>query len=555
MHISPGGARLNTHLLGSHPVIGHFIERLNLHSIVRSCVGTGREPVIDHGEALAVLVHNILDSPAPLYRIAAWADPIAPQAFAFTPDQKASLNDDRIARMLDALVSERGRGIWFRLALRIIKQFKIATARMHHDTTTITFHGQYQPSVSAPRIAHGHNKDHRPDLKQLVFGLTVSADGAVPIHHQVLSGNRSDDTVHRANLEDLRQILGRGDFVYVADGKLASSANLREIARNHGKFVTVLPRTRTEDKKFRQKLREEGVRWKRIWAVPNKRRESEPPDVYYGCSQGPQRTSDGFRIVWIRSSAKAENDEAARLKRLDQARADLLLLSPRLNRRQLRSRRQIRQAVRDILRRTEMEPFLGVELHRQTREEVRRLKRGRPKASDPVRVVRKSAWSLRVKVDDAALSAECRADGVFPLGTNLDKASKRQVLEIYKYQPYVEKRFSQLKTDLQVAPVYLKKPLRCAGLVHAYYVALAVAALIERAVRQGMAREKIEDLPLLPEGRPTATPTCPRIMEAFGSVRWHEFRRGEELVRFPIELTPMQKLLLRLLEVPRELYS
>lgn len=555
MHISPGGARLKTHLLGPHPVIRHFIERLNLHSIVRSCVGTGREPVIDHGEALAALVHNILDSPAPLYRIAAWADPLAPQAFAFTADQKASLNDDRIARMLDALVSERGRGIWFRLALRIIKQFRIATARMHHDTTTVTFHGQYQGSAAAPRIAHGHNKDHRPDLKQLVFGLTVSADGAVPVHHQVLSGNRSDDTVHRANLEDLRQILGRSDFIYVADGKLASSTNLREIARNHGKFVTVLPRTRTEDKKFRQKLREEGVRWKRILAIPNKRRENEPPDVFFGCSEGPQRTSDGFRIVWIRSSAKADNDEAARLKRLDQARAELLLLSPRLNRRQLRSRRQIRQAVRDILRRTEMEPFLGVELHRQMREEVRRLKRGRPKASDPVRVVRKPAWSLRVKVDDAALRAERRVDGVFPLGTNLDKASKRHVLEIYKYQPYVEKRFSQLKTDLEVAPVYLKKPLRCAGLAHAYYVALAVAALIERAVRQAMAREKIEDLPLLPEGRPTATPTCPRILEAFNSVSWHEFRRGEELVRFPIELTALQKQLLRLLEVPRELYA
>jgi len=555
MHISPGGARLKTALLGPHPIIRHFIERLNLHAIVRSAVGSGREPVIDHGEALAALVHNVLESPAPLYRIAAWAEPVAPQAFAFTPDQKASLNDDRIARMLDALVSERGSGIWFRLALRIIKQFKIATARMHHDTTTVTFHGQYRGSVIAPKIVHGHNKDHRPDLKQLVFGLTVSADGAVPIHHQVVSGNRTDDTVHRANLEDLRQILGRSDFVYVADGKLASSANLREIARHHGKFVTVLPRTRAEDKKFRQRLREEGVRWKRIWAIPNKRRENEPPDVFYGCSEEPQRTSDGFRIIWVRSSAKAEHDEALRLKRLDQARAELLLLSPRLNRRQLRSRRQIRQAVRDIVRRAEMEPFLSVELHRQMREEVRRLKRGRPKASDPVRIVRKPAWSFKVKVDDAALRAERRVDGVFPLGTNLDKASKRQVLEIYKYQPYVEKRFSQLKTDLEVAPVYLKKPLRCAGLVHAYYVALAVAALIERAVRQGMAREKIEDLPLFPEGRPTATPTCPRILEAFRSVSWHEFRRGEEIVRFPIELTPLQKLLLKLLEVPRELYA
>lgn len=554
MHTSQGPASLKTDLLGPHPIIRHFIERLNLHAIVRSAVGSGREPIIDHGEALAALVHNILDSPSPLYRIAGWAEPIAPQSFAFTPDQKAALNDDRIARMLDALVSERGRGIWFRLALRIIKQFKIATARLHQDTTTVTLHGQYKGSVSAPRIAHGHNKDHRPDLKQLVFGLTVSADGAVPIHHQVLSGNRTDDTVHRANLEDLRQIIGRSDFIYVADGKLASSSNLREIANHHGKFVTVLPRTRTEDKRFRQKLRQEGIRWKQIWSVANKRREDAPPDVFYSCA-GPHHTSDGFRIIWVRSSAKADHDEAIRSRRLEEARAELLLLSPRLNRRQLRSASQIRQAVRDILRRSEMEPFLRVELHRQMREEVRRLKRGRPKASDPVRVVRKPVWSLRVKVDDAALRAEQRVDGVFPLGTNMDKASKRRVLEIYKYQPYVEKRFSQLKTDLEVAPVYLKKPLRCAGLVHAYYVALVVAALIERAVRQGMAREKIEDLPLLPEGRPTAAPTCPRILEAFRAVSWHEFRRGEDMVRFPIELTALQKQLLNLLEVPTELYA
>jgi transposase len=59
----------------------------------------------------------------------------------------------------------RERGIWFALALRIIRQFKVATARMHQDTTTVTFHVSYEPSVGEPRITHGHNKDHRPDLK------------------------------------------------------------------------------------------------------------------------------------------------------------------------------------------------------------------------------------------------------------------------------------------------------------------------------------------------------------------------------------------------------
>src|SRR5579863_5188983 len=136
MHTSQG-FRHQTHLLGPHPIIRHFIERLNIQEVVRSCVGYGRSSSINQGEALAVLVHNILDSPAPLYRIAVWAEPLDPRSLGFTKEQKAVLNDDRIARMLDALVSERGRAIWFRLALRIIKQFKIDTARLHHDTTSV----------------------------------------------------------------------------------------------------------------------------------------------------------------------------------------------------------------------------------------------------------------------------------------------------------------------------------------------------------------------------------------------------------------------------------
>lgn len=553
MHISQGAAELDTHLLGAHPVIAHFIERLNLHDIVCSHVGTGRERAIDHGEALSALVHNILESPMPLYRIAQWAEPLAPQSFGFTPDQKEALNDDRIARMLDALVSERGRGIWFALALRIIKEFKVATRRMHQDTTTVTFHGGYEGSVREPRITHGHNKDHRPDLKQLVFGLTVSSDGAVPIHHQVLSGNRTDDRAHSSNLEGLRRILGRSDFVYVADGKLATRSNLTEISRHGGRFVTVLPRTRGEDKRFRLQLRKQAIRWKWILTIPNRRRQDEPPDLFYS-RPGQDRTAEGFRLLWVRSSAKAARDEAARERKLNQTMTELSLLAEGLKRRR-RSRRKVGQAVDTILEAAGMKPFVRVRLAHRIQQEFKRLKPGRPCANDPVRVVRRKIWNLKIERDKKALQAERRTDGVFPITTNLDKAPKKEILSIYKYQPYVEKRFSQIKTDMEVAPVYLKKPLRCAGLVHAYFVALAVASLIERSVRQGMKREGIKSLPLFPEGRPTPTPTCPRILEAFRAVSWHEFKRSEETLCFPVKLNALQKQLLELLEVPRELYS
>ena len=102
MHTSQGPASLTTHLLGPHPVVAHFIQRLHLPAIVHQTVGHGRELILDHGTTLAVLIHNILDSPAPLYRIAEWASPIAPQALSLTPEQKQSLQDDR--RFLERLL-------------------------------------------------------------------------------------------------------------------------------------------------------------------------------------------------------------------------------------------------------------------------------------------------------------------------------------------------------------------------------------------------------------------------------------------------------------------
>jgi transposase len=549
-----GTARIATHLLGPHPVIGYFLERMNLESILRGALGGARQGVLDHARTLTVLVHNLLVSPGPLYRITEWAAPWEPQVLGLSVGQKTALNDDRVARALDALVSERARGIWFRLALRIIKQFEIATDRVHFDTTTVTFHGKYETSVAEPRITHGHNKDHRPDLKQLLFGLSVSSDGAVPLHHQVHSGNRTDDSVHQGNFEDLRRILGRDDFTYVADSKLCTADNLKHLTGYGGTFVTVMPRTWGEDKRFRQTLRDGPVRWKEILRIPNRRRKDDPPDVFSSCV-GLPRTESGYRLVWVHSSQKAEEDRFYREGQLRRADAELGDLRLKLNRRRLRAARAIKHAVREILERLGVERFMEVKLKERTQLIPRRLKRGRPAADDPVRMQKRKTWTLGIRRNAKELTREKRTDGVFPLITNLEKRSKREILLIYKYQPYIEKRFSGLKTELEIAPVYLKKPARVAALVHAYFFALVAASLIEREVRRGMTRAKIEALPLLPEGRPTKTPTCPRILEALNAVGWQEFTRGEEVIAFPIDLTPLQKEVLRLLRVPPEIYK
>jgi len=557
VHTRRGSAELQIHHIGPLPILRHFLDRMAFSRIVGSCLDTGRESP-NHAQTLGVLVQNILLSPSPLYRIAEWAAPFSAAALGLTPAEKGSINDDRVARTLDALVSVSARSLFFRLALHVIKQFEIDTGRIHHDTTTVTFHGQYATSLAEPRLAHGINKDHRPDLKQLVFGLNVSADGAVPLLHEVHSGNRTDDTIHCSNVDYLRQLLGRDDFIYVADCKLATRKNLQHIDSYGGKFVSVLPRTRSEDQLFRRRL-QEGLhaRWRRFLVVENKRRQSDPPDAYSTTSVGPQKTDEGYRLVWCRSSQKAEHDTEAREALLQRTEAELFDLASRANTRSLRNRPSILQRAKAILRKLQCKPFFELKVRTEIRIETRHLRRGRPGKNDPVREIRQRIFRLEYQRVKEAIRAESRTDGVFPLVTNLAPrhVSKKELLLIYKYQPYIEKRHSLLKTELEVAPVYLKKPRRAAGLVHAAFLAMMLDALIERALRKGMARERLKSLPILPEGRPSKTPTTARLLEMFSGVCWYEFERKEENVIFPIKLTPLQSELIELLEVDPATYA
>jgi transposase len=554
-----GRATLHVHRVGALPILRHFLDRMTFSRIVGSHLGTLRGHMLDHAQTLSVLIQNYLLSPAPLYRMAEWAAPFSPSALGLSAEEKAAINDDRVARSLDALVSVRAGNIFFLLALNIIKKFEIETRRIHHDTTTVTLRGSYLSSISEPRITYGINKDHRPDLKQLVFGVNVTADGAVPVSHQVFSGNRTDDTIHRSNLEQLRELLRRDDFIYVADCKLATRKNLHYIESYGGRFVTVLPRSRAEDRDFRNQLRQGlRARWRRFHVQENKRRKSDPPEVYWTTTAGPNQTTEGYRLIWCRSSVKAAIDANVRNDNLERAEAQLFELSTRLNHRALRTRPAITKQVKAILRSSECEPFLSVKVRSEIRIQSRHLRRGRPKKNDHERVeVRSPLYRLDIQHNKEALRNESRTDGMFPIVTNLEprRAPKKEVLLIYKYQPYVEKRHALLKTELETAPVYLKKPHRVVGLLHAVFLAMMVDALIEHTLRQGMRRQGLESLPILPEGRESKTPTTARLLEMFSDVCWYEFEREGETVTFPIKFSALQKQLLQLLDVDPSVYS
>jgi len=299
------------------------------------------------------------------------------------------------------------------------------------------------------------------------------------------------------------------------------------------------------------------VRWRRFAVIENKRRKNDPPNIYWTTADGPCETVEGYRVVWCKSSQKADLDARVRETALQKAEAELFSLGTRLNRGHLRDRAAINKEIKKILQRFKCRRFLNVSISTHVLIQTKRLRPGRPKKGDPVQKLRSHIFQLSVQRDKNTLRAEARTDGVFPLVTNLvqREASKKDVLFIYKYQPYVEKRHALFKSELGIAPVYLKKPHRAAGLIHATFLAMTLDALIERTMRQGMKRLGIESIPILPEDRPTKTPTTARLLEMFSGVSWYEFERGGEIVTFPIQLSKLQNMLLRILDIDPSAYA
>jgi len=559
MHTQKGVKKdsvLNKFEMGAHPIIEHFIKKMRIRDIISSYVPRDKRLRLDDGDVLALLIHNILTTPQPLYEMEDWLGPLDADALGLMPQETCYIQDDRIGKSLARFYEARHKDVFFRLALRIIKVFELDCSRIHHDTTTVTFAGKYPGWSAQERLTHGHNKDHRPDLKQLVLGLSVTADGAVPISHQIYDGNQTDDRLHPANHRALQKLLNRVDFIYVADGKLATEENLRKISEWRGFFVSVMPRTWKEDEQFRKRVRRGQIQWKHVLSRRNNRRPDSKRDRYY-VAEGEYQTSQGYRLHWIRSTQKAELDAETRTRRMQRVLAALRRVQSKLNTYQLKQRKQIVQCVENILREEQCQDLITYDI--QATREYKRVyeRKGRPTKDTPYRLVWNNVYSLSFAVDAEAVKAEESTDGVFPLLTNLDPETHpaKKVLEIYKFQPFLEKRHSQLKTYQEIAPVYLKNADRVVAFLHVHVMALMVSALIERTLRLAMRKNTIRSLPIYPEQRPCTSPTMFDIVRLFRDVERYEVTVGDDVTIFPARLTKLQKQVLELLEVPVAAYQ
>ena len=202
---------------------------------------------------------------------------------------------------------------------------------------------------------------------------------------------------------------------------------------------------------------------------------------------------------------------------------------------------------------------LYVKVKRVTREEpiFKQAKRGRPGPDTAYKKITKRRYDIEWVTDEDAIAYDHKSDGMYPLMTNDRTLSPAEVLQAHKGQPMIEKRFEQVKTVHEIAPVFLKDEGRIEALFTLYFLALMVQALIERELRLAMARESIDELPLYPEQRQCTHPTTEQVLRLFSLTQRHRLadQGGLTIQIFNAELTSLQVQILALLGVPTESFQ
>jgi transposase len=204
------------------PLVLGVLRRLEVATVVDDLIPVHSAHVLSCGRGVEAMVLAILDGHHALYKVGKRLEERGMITLLQPELTRASLHDYRLGHILDALFAANLNTVFSAVALKALEVYAISTPWLHQDTTTITLYGAYEDEPKhpeAPHPAHGHSKDGRDDLKQVLLSLGVSGDGGLPLRMGLRDGNRSDSVETPLAIEECLALGLDGVRGIVADSK------------------------------------------------------------------------------------------------------------------------------------------------------------------------------------------------------------------------------------------------------------------------------------------------------------------------------------------------
>jgi hypothetical protein len=444
-------------------------QQLGIGTALREVLGDRRFST-DVERMIFALVANRALAPASKLAAAEWIthDVAIPGLAEATDDQAYRAMDLLVEADTDAKVQE---GVFFAVA----NLLNLEVDLLFFDTTSTYFERDTEdPAPAADAEAggeaagndgqqagfrrYGHSKDSRGDLPQIIIGLAVTREG-IPVRVWCWPGNASDQAVLPQVKDDLRAWrLGR--VVTVVDRGFSSAANLDYLRRAGGHFIAG-ERMRAGTVHVEEVLARQG-RYRTVrdnLRVKEIRLDSAPDLRWVLCSNPDEAT-------------RAAAQRKAALERIRTELARITTARTRLATSKATTKAAVRRRDAELASHTRAEcalrdhPALG----RWLRQDARG----------------------RLVIDTAKVRAETRLDGKYLLVTSDPDLSAEDVALGYKNLLEAERGFRDLKSTLELRPVFHRLEARIRAHVLLCWLALLLIRVAERRTGQtwpALARE------------------------------------------------------------------
>jgi transposase len=342
---------------------------------------------------------------------------------------REDFDEDDLYEAMDAL-----NGAWVRIEKHLHQQaFPQGISLVLYDLTSVYFEGRGPKGISR----YGHSRDHRSDRPQVMLAVAADVQG-VPLHLQVLRGNRGDTTTLQGLLATLRRRFGIQEAVFVFDGGLSSKINLQAMEELKLQYVTRLGA---------------GLLDELLSQLP-----AEQSPELWDRTQVMEIVREGKRYVIAGGPWRQQRDQQRRQARLAKAEAALKRIAA-VKRKKPNPQKLASQVGRKLLQ---------IKAHKYFDYQVD--EHG------------KLQWSRRAE----RIQAEGLRDGLYLLGTNAsaEQIPKSGVLSHYKNLLEVEDAFCHLKDYLRVRPVFHYRPDRVRNHVRICFLAYWLTAKLQGQWRQ-----------------------------------------------------------------------
>jgi transposase len=512
------------------PLVLGVLRKLNVASLVDTIIPPHPEHMLSWGRGVEALVLAILDGHHARYKVGARLDERGMLPLLQPGLTRASVHDTRLGQILDALFAANLNRVFGVVALNTLETYAIATPWIHQDTTTISLYGAYEASAAgtgAPHPAYGHNKDGRPDLKQVLLSLGGSSDGGLPLRMGLCDGNTSDSVDVRQAIKDSLALGLDGVKGIVADCKAYSQRTLGWCREQQMGLVTLVPRACT----IRQEVEAWGQQQRSLLLLVDKpgRRRRDAPRRWYGRSvtrhveveyEDGRGALEPLRFVVVYSNQLAEQHARAYNTAQTKEAQELVQYLPQVEAHRFACEAAAEAAIAEYegqgrgRHQCRWRYHTGQYQVQAEWQRKKRTRRGRPRKDEPG----EEELVYRLAVKARALAPPVATFGWLVLAITVDDQTcgDAEIVRAYRDQTTtVEPGFRWIKNPAAISPVWLEKPERIAALAMLTVIGFLVYGLIQRQVRQHL-RQHQQTIP--GNKGETAMPTAAVVLASFAQV-------------------------------------